>query len=165
MRCAGCCRTRWRDAWPATSAYPQDEREATYGRTRLPDDGLIDWNADTVTVDRLVRALTAPYPGAFTFLHLRRLGVGVAEPSPSRRTYVGRVPGRVVARSSREGWVDVLTGDGTLRLHRVRYEDTDLPAASVLRSTRLTLGVRTTDLVDRIVELERRLGADGHRAD
>lgn len=135
----------------------QDETGATYGCTRVPDDGLIDWAAGTVTVDRLVRALTAPYPGAFTFLGLDRLAVLEAEPSPSPRVYVGRVPGRVVGRSATEGWADVLTGDGTLRLHRVRQGDHELSAAAVLRSTRLTLGIRPTELVDRIVELERRV--------
>jgi methionyl-tRNA formyltransferase len=142
---------------------PQDERLATYGCTRVPDDGLIDWRQGTLTIDRLVRALTDPYPGAFTFLRLHRVWILDAEPSPTRSTYVGRVPGRVVGRSAGEGWADVLTGDGTLRVHRVRQDGTELPAAAVLKGTRVTLGVRETELVERISELERRLrGAEGH---
>lgn len=133
---------------------PQDEADATYGCTRVPDDGEIDWNASTDEVDRLVRALAEPYPGAFTYLRLRRLWVLEAEPSPDRRTFVGRVPGRLVGSSAAEGWADVLTGDGVLRIRRIRYDGEDVPVATVLRGSRQTLGLRASDLVDRIAELE-----------
>lgn len=33
---------------------------------RSPEDGLIDWSQDARVVDRLIRAQTHPYPGAFT---------------------------------------------------------------------------------------------------
>ena len=36
-----------------------------FGRRR-PEDGLIDWSRDAAAVHNLVRALTHPYPGAFT---------------------------------------------------------------------------------------------------
>lgn len=138
---------------------PQREDLATYGCTRVPDDGLIDWSRRTVDIDRLVRALSAPYPGAFTYLRLERLWVLDAQPSPDPRRYVGRVPGRVVASSPTAGWADVLTGDGLLRVHRVRLADETLPAAAMLRGTRQTLGVSTPELVDRIAELQRALDA------
>ena len=70
--------------------------------------------------DCLIRALAAPYPGAFTYLDGRRLIVWAAEPAPDAPRYVGRVPGRVVNVSRARGHVDVLTGDGVLRLHRGR---------------------------------------------
>jgi methionyl-tRNA formyltransferase len=135
---------------------PQDESRATYGCTRVPDDGEIDWNASTEKIDTLVRALSAPYPGALTFLRLRRLWVLEAEPSPDPRVFVGRVPGRVVGHSRRHGWVDVLTGDGTLRVHRIRYEDADVPAATVVRSTSQTLGIRSGDVSDLLSLLDAR---------
>ena len=136
---------------------PQDELQATYGCTRTPDDGCIDWTRSTRDIDRLVRGLSDPYPGAFTFLRLRRLWVVEAEPAPQPRSYVGRVPGRVVGSSATEGWADVLTGDGVLRLRKVRHDADVVPAATVLRGTRQTLGVHTTELVDRIHALERAL--------
>lgn len=34
---------------------------------RKKEDGMIDWNRDAVAVNNMVRALTKPYPGAFTF--------------------------------------------------------------------------------------------------
>lgn len=46
---------------------PQDEAEAHYWRQRKPADGRIDWQGMTARqVHDLVRAVTRPYPGAFT---------------------------------------------------------------------------------------------------
>lgn len=46
---------------------PQDENEATYYPKRTPEDGKINWRQGAERVTRLVRAVTKPYPGAFTF--------------------------------------------------------------------------------------------------
>jgi methionyl-tRNA formyltransferase len=143
---------------------PQDDRDATYACTRVPDDGEIDWAGPTVSIDRLVRALTDPYPGAFTWLGLRRLRIRRAAPVVDSPTYVGRIPGRVVRTSKADGWVEVLTGDGVLRLTEVQWDGEEpVPAATVIRSVKATLGLRVSDLVarieqltDRITELENR---------
>ena len=65
----------------------------------------------------------------------------------------------MVERSTSSGHVDVLTGDGILRIHEVMVGDrADVVAAStVITSTRQTLGLRLTDLLGRITQLERRL--------
>lgn len=57
-----------RDAWLGGTlldgpAQPQD-REARYLPHRRPEDGAIDWNRPVAEVDRFIRALTRPYPGA-----------------------------------------------------------------------------------------------------
>jgi len=49
------------------SLVDQDESQATYYPKRNPEDGRINWQDDALTVERLVRAVTRPYPGAFTF--------------------------------------------------------------------------------------------------
>jgi methionyl-tRNA formyltransferase len=136
---------------------PQDEGEATYCCTRLPDDGEIDWSVPTREIDALIRAVGAPYPEAFTFLGVDRMSIIEAEPSPDARVFVGRVPGRVVGWSTPEGWTDVLTGDGVLRITRVRVGDLEQAAAGVLRSSYLTLGLRTIDLLGEIESLTARL--------
>jgi len=137
---------------------PQDEGAASYTCTRLPDDGEIRWAEPSVTVDRLVRSLTAPFPGAYTYLGLRRLLVHRAEVRHDAPRYEGRVPGRPVGRSAAGGWVDVLTGDGVLRLHTVQLDgEAPAPAADVIRSVKQTLGLRTQDLLMKIADLETRL--------
>jgi methionyl-tRNA formyltransferase len=129
--------------------------EPTYGCMRTPDDGEIDWRQSTVAIDRLVRALVRPFPGAFTHAGGERLIVWKAEPVTAGRQYVGRIPGRVVSVSRRYGHVDVLTGDGTLRLLDVqRGDETPAPAAAVITSVRTRLGIHASDLLERIAALE-----------
>jgi methionyl-tRNA formyltransferase len=47
-------------------AAPQDEAAATRFGRRTPEDGRIDWTRTAKEVHDLVRAVTHPYPGAFT---------------------------------------------------------------------------------------------------
>ena len=147
------------------AGVPQDESHATYGCGRIPDDGEIDWSAPTRQVYALIRALTSPYPGPFTYFQARRLDIVRASPVESPPQYAGRVPGRVVGRSAREGYVDVLTGDGVLRIHEVRPAGSATCRASeCITSTSQTLGLRTTDLLARVEALEAyisQLGAAG----
>ncbi len=63
-------RTLMREAWPALDAgtirfTPQDETLASYWPGRTPEDGRILPTMTVAEVDRLVRAVTRPYPGAF----------------------------------------------------------------------------------------------------
>ncbi len=45
---------------------PQDEERATYFGRRRPEDGRIDWSEGAMSIHNLVRAVTRPFPGAFT---------------------------------------------------------------------------------------------------
>jgi methionyl-tRNA formyltransferase len=127
---------------------PQDQECATYFCARRPEDGLIDWSASTKTIDRLVRGLGHPYPGARTTLAGTELIVWEAEPVTPSPAYVGRVPGRPV-RFGTDGSVDVLTGDGLLRLRRVQVRGNEpVPPTQVIASIRATLGGHGTDLHD-----------------
>jgi methionyl-tRNA formyltransferase len=140
------------------NGVPQNEESATYGCTRLPRDGEIDWGNRTIPIFALIRALSPPFPGAHTYLDTQRLTVVRAEPLEDAPRYVGRVPGRIVGRSRTEGHVDVLTGDGILRIHEVRTGDGQVcTAARVITSTRQTLGLSTADLLQRIDDLTARL--------
>lgn len=46
----------------------QDHAQATYFGGRRPADGEINWNQSAKQVRNLVRAVTQPYPGAFSYL-------------------------------------------------------------------------------------------------
>ena len=54
-------------------AIPQNEREATEFPGRKPEDGIIDWNQSSLRIYNLIRALTHPFPGAFTYLRGKKL--------------------------------------------------------------------------------------------
>jgi len=49
------------------AARPQDDRLATYWPKRTAEDGAIDLQGSVQEAERLVRAVTRPYPGAFYF--------------------------------------------------------------------------------------------------
>lgn len=49
-------------------AKKQNEKMATCFHGRKPEDGLIDWTRSANDVRNLVRGVTMPYPGAFSFL-------------------------------------------------------------------------------------------------
>jgi methionyl-tRNA formyltransferase len=57
----------------ALPRHPQDHSLATVFPKRTPDDGRIDWAWSATRVLNLTRALSKPYPGAFTSLDGRRL--------------------------------------------------------------------------------------------
>jgi methionyl-tRNA formyltransferase len=129
--------------------------DPTFGCARVPADGEIDWNQSTDAIDRLVRALVRPFPGAFTYADGERLIVWKAEPVANPRRYAGRIPGRVVAMSRRHGYVDVLTADGVLRVFEVQHEGAQpCTAAHAIRSVRTRLGLKAGDLLERIATLE-----------
>ncbi len=48
---------------------PQDHSRASYFGGRTPEDGKIDWSWEAIRIYNLIRAVTWPYPGAFTFLN------------------------------------------------------------------------------------------------
>jgi methionyl-tRNA formyltransferase len=139
---------------------PQREDEATYVCTRVPADGEIDWSRSDRAIGRLVRALVDPFPGAFTFFEGRRLVVWKAKPVECPRRFEGRIPGRVVAVSRKEGTIDVLAGKGILRVEEVQREGEErATAAAVITSTRATLGLRVAEVLRRVEELEKKLAA------
>lgn len=133
---------------------PQDESKASYACTRVPADGEIDWSRSAEEIDRLVRALTDPFPGAHTWSAAQRIVVSRAVPVTAVR-YEGVVPGRVAAIDRHAGTVDVLTGSGVLRLEQVTLDGAPLRPADVIHSLSTTLGFDRDALVSALGELTR----------
>ncbi len=72
---------------------PQQKDERTYFHKRSDRDSRIDWQWDAVDLERFVRALSAPYPRAFSFYRGERIDILAAEVSSA--AYGGTV-GRVI---------------------------------------------------------------------
>lgn len=120
--------------------HPQDHSRATHTSKRLPEDNQIEWTASTKSIYNLIRAVSAPYPGAFTYLLGQKIRIWSAIRMSSNRHYVGRVAGRIVEVWPGEGSV-VLTGDGSLLLTKVQMEGGEVTcAANILKSLSQTLG-------------------------
>lgn len=90
----------------------QDHSRSRYLGGRKPADGEIDWSAPAETTRNLVRAVTRPWPGAFTWHDGRKLFVWRAE------TRAGdAAPGEIVLAPDRTACVG--TGEGLLELLEV----------------------------------------------
>lgn len=73
---------------------PQNNAERSYFHKRSPRDSLIDFTWPAADVERFVRALSQPYPRAFSFYRGQRIEILAARVSESA---FGGTPGRVVA--------------------------------------------------------------------
>ncbi|MEQ9917944.1 bifunctional UDP-4-amino-4-deoxy-L-arabinose formyltransferase/UDP-glucuronic acid oxidase ArnA [Pectobacterium aroidearum] len=81
---------------------PQDESQASYFGRRTAADGLIDWQKSAREINNLIRAVTEPYPGAFTFLGERKVIVWrarVVKNNDVRANGVKHEPGSIISTS------------------------------------------------------------------
>jgi len=92
----------------------QDRARGSYFGRRTPEDGRIDWSRPAIEIHNLVRAVSRPWPGAFTEAAGRRLYVWQARPIDGQGA---TQPGRV--RSER-GSLIVETGRGLLEILRAQ---------------------------------------------
>jgi len=97
---------------------PQDESAATYYPKRSAKDGLIDWNAHTADIYRLVRAAGRPYHGAFTHRQIHKLIVWRASPADDALRGSATNGGCILDVDAAHG-VLVSTGDGCLWLTEI----------------------------------------------
>ena len=132
--------------WPVLEdggapAVPQDESRARYHRMRTAEDGRIDWQASSAAIDNLVRALAAPWPGAFTFLGGTRIVVRRVQPADDDGS--AAAPG-TVTRCDETG-VSIATGSGSVRLITVEI-DGRAAGLDDLRRAGFAAGGRLTDV-------------------
>lgn len=105
-------------AWPllreGTSVrIPMDLKAGNYCGGRKPADGQIDWTGSAVQIYNLIRGVTHPYPGAFTFLNSRKVIIWKAWPVEGSAKH-----GQIVSQSP----LLVGTGEGLLELRSLQTE-------------------------------------------
>lgn len=93
---------------------PQDHRASSYFGGRSAADGEIDWHRDAESIRNLVRAVTAPWPGAFTYFRGAKLYLWWAETGTGGGT---GAPGELLV--SADGRPFVAAGQGSVELVRV----------------------------------------------
>jgi methionyl-tRNA formyltransferase len=112
------------------STYPQDHRLASVFPARKPEEGVIDWRKPARGIRDLIRAVTHPYPGAFTYWEKRKILIWKAcLDSVSRKG----LPGQVVSAGP-ESQLCGACGEGTLRI--LDYN----PATLAGKATKLRVG-------------------------
>jgi methionyl-tRNA formyltransferase len=108
----------------------QDASQASYFGRRDPEDGRIDWSGTARQVVNLVRAVTRPFPGAFTDGGGRRLYVWRVRPV---RLADDGLPGTVLAQAP----LIVATGDGAVELQDWSWGKANAPGGPPAIGTRL----------------------------
>ena len=69
--------------------------EPSYYLKRTESDGLINWNQDLISIYNLIRGVTRPYPGAFSYLNGFKIKVWKAQPFDTRIDTPNEVNGEI----------------------------------------------------------------------
>jgi len=135
MKLVGAARELMQDVLPGLQAGTFTRRvqagPSSYFGGRKPEDGLIDWTKDSLSIYNLTRAVTHPYPGAFTYLDGEKLFIWKAYPENVSPRDVP--PGMVIS----EDPLLVRTGSGSLRLVLAQVEGEQEMDAVELVSSRV----------------------------
>lgn len=111
-------------------ATPQDENEATYLLKRSPTDGKIDWRASVYSIETLIRAVSSPYPGAFTYYDQKNLMRIWRATAVTNQKYIG-MPGQIAEIS--DSYIYVIGIDGMVRIEEYEIE----PLARIIAGHKL----------------------------
>ncbi|WP_145557560.1 bifunctional UDP-4-amino-4-deoxy-L-arabinose formyltransferase/UDP-glucuronic acid oxidase ArnA [Yersinia aldovae] len=98
---------------------PQKEADASYFGRRTAADGEIHWHKSASAINNLVRAVTEPYPGAFSYLGQRKLTIWRSRPLNMEH---GKLPGTVLSIlpltvACGEGALEIIAGQGDADLY------------------------------------------------
>jgi methionyl-tRNA formyltransferase len=74
----------------------QNNSLATIYPQRKPEDGKIDWSKSIFEIYNFIRAITKPYPGAFTFIENEKIIIWKAQPYDTKIVYPDRVVGEII---------------------------------------------------------------------
>ena len=116
----------FKNTWPIIkygnfNRIPQDQSEATYFSGRKPEDGLIEWKKSSLEIHNLIRGVTHPYPGAFTFYRKRKLFIWKSE-IVQYENYSKKIPGTIIETGYKTGVV-VKTGKGCIKLKSIQFQN------------------------------------------
>jgi len=139
---------------------PQEKSSASYFGGRKPEDGEIDWRQDAAGVRNLVRAVTRPYPGAFSYLGNRKCIFWHVSPAETSRD---AAPGTVLSTDP----LTVACADGAVE---VQFGQTEnglyMSGRQLALELNLAAGMRFNGQTEMMMEQQRRkhvliLGVNG----
>jgi methionyl-tRNA formyltransferase len=113
---------------------PQPPSDEPLLARRRPADGLLDWHQSAVNVYNFIRALTRPYPGAFSFLDGRRWIIQSAAllPGSLECDVPGTVIGSVVSPVAESCGQVVACGSGCMLILEIEADDGSILKGSSL---------------------------------
>lgn len=108
---------------------PQNHADATYFGGRKPEDGRINWDEPAIKIYNLMRAVTHPFPGAFTFFNDKKLFVWWGKPDDDALVPPDTPMGRIFHHDKEKG-LAVRTGKGVFYMQSLQLEGDDEMKAS-----------------------------------
>lgn len=114
------------------AARPQDSSLLTIHGKRTPMDGRVDWQGSADAVDRLIRAVSYPYPGAYSYYDGQRISIWRVDRTDGPPCFAP--PGQVLERDDER--ILVMAGDEPVWLSEFTVEGDRLPAATFRVGTR-----------------------------
>lgn len=126
----------WADIHNLTpKAIPQINDRVSLNDRRKPEDGLIDWSKSSTDCYNWIRALTFPYPGAFTFWNGKKLLIWKCNLSKKN---IGGNPGCIMDINET---IIVATDDGSIEINMLQIENEPLCDSNVfVKSYALKVG-------------------------
>lgn len=118
---------------------PQDNAKATYTRRRRPEDGAIDWGRTSLSIHNWIRALSLPFPGAFTYWNGRRIIVWESELLKGYRARFNAQQGEILDSLDGRGMV-VATGDNCILIEMVEVDSKQMSGDEFLRRFEISYG-------------------------
>ncbi|NBD26692.1 methionyl-tRNA formyltransferase [Paenibacillus glycinis] len=101
--------------------YPQDHALATYSVWRSLEDCRVDWSLSARMIHILVRAVSSPYPGAYTFYENKKIIINRAEVLDKDIIFAIRDFGKIWLIQN--GIPVVICGNGMLEITDAVYEN------------------------------------------
>jgi methionyl-tRNA formyltransferase len=103
---------------------------------RLPEDSQINWNESAQNISRLVRASSAPYGGAFSFLHGEKIIIWKAAEFKYGEKFLA-IAGHVVGIQKDTKAIRVACGEGMLEITEIEYKGARIAPAEIIKSIRV----------------------------
>ncbi|MGK3373945.1 bifunctional UDP-4-keto-pentose/UDP-xylose synthase, partial [Citrobacter youngae] len=129
--------------------YPQQEADATCFGRRTPEDSFIDWNKPCAQLHNMVRAVSDPWPGAFSYAGTQKFTIWSSRQSANTSA---ALPGTVISVSPlliacADGALEIITGqagDGITMQGSQLAQVLGLVAGSRLKSQPVSASKRRT---------------------
>jgi len=100
----------------------QNEEIADHWPKRTPADGVIDWNKSALEVHNLVRGVSHPYPGAFTYFNNKKIIIWQSQILGENEIDLRSEPGKILDITKYDMGIVIGTGNGALLLTNVQQE-------------------------------------------
>jgi methionyl-tRNA formyltransferase len=104
---------------------------------RNPEDGKIDWTKSNEDILRLINASSEPFPGAFCFFKEQKIIIWRAEIFEDEEKY-SAIAGQV-SKIDSAGFVEVITGNGKIRITEIQADEKRIAPAQLITSSRQRL--------------------------